>query len=37
MIEFPGGLTMNGKEKPIGYWLKTADQSITAKVNENLA
>lgn len=37
MIKFPGGLEMNGKEKPIGYWLKAADLSITAKVNENLA
>lgn len=28
---------MDGKEKPIGYWLKEADKLITAKVNENLA
>lgn len=27
---------MNNKEKPIGYWLRKSDESITRKVNEGL-
>jgi DNA-binding MarR family transcriptional regulator len=30
------GERMDKKEKPIGFWIKEADKSITANVNKNL-